>query len=54
MPSEISQRKTNSVCFHLYVKSKKTNTKILQNRKRLTDSENKLMVAGEEGNEWNR
>ena len=23
MPSEISQRKTNTVCYHLHVKSKK-------------------------------
>ena len=39
---EISHRKTNTLCFHLYMDSKKQNKQILQNRNGLTDTENKL------------
>ena len=47
MLSEINQRKSNTIWFHLYVESKEQNK---QNSNRLTDSENKLMVVGgEEG-----
>ena len=51
MLSEISQRKMNTVCFHLYVESK-----ILKKmsppkpRNRLIDTENKLVVARREKN----
>ena len=37
----VSQRKTNSVWFHLYVESEKQNKETKQNEKRLTDKENK-------------
>ena len=39
--------KTNTIWYHLYVESKKndTNELNLQNRNRLTDLENKLMVT---------
>ena len=51
--SEISQRKTNTVCFYFYVESKKIKKKThkhTQNRNRFIDTENKLMVArGEAG-----
>ena len=49
MLSEISQR--NAGWFHLYVGSKnKTNEQTKQNRNRLLDTENKLVVAtGEMG-----
>ena len=43
MLSEISQRKTNTILFHLYVASKK------QNRNKLIRTENKLVVARGEG-----
>ena len=40
--SEVSQRKTNIIRYHLYVESKKMINELnLQNRKRLTDKENK-------------
>ena len=42
MLCEISHRKTNTLCFHLYMDSKKQNKQILQNRNGLTDTENKL------------
>ena len=50
--SEIWQRKTNTVYFHLHLESKKTNE---QNIKRHIGIENKLF-QGEEGFEcgWNR
>ena len=38
------ERKTNIIRYHLYAESKK-----IENRKRLTDIENKLMVTKEEG-----
>ena len=49
--SELSQRKTNTIYYHLYAESKK---KIqmniyLQNRKRLTDLENELLDLGQMG-----
>ena len=49
--SEVSQRKTNIIWYHLYVESKAKKEKkrykwtYLQNRNRLTDIENKLMVT---------
>ena len=48
-PSEVSQRKANTECFHLFVKSKKTpNKQTKQNR--LTDTEDRLVVTrGKEG-----
>ena len=47
MLSEISQRKTKTVCFHLYVESKEWNkwTNIAR-QKGLTGTENTLVVAG--------
>ena len=45
MLSEINQRKTNTACFHLHVKSKKQNKQIQQKGNRLTDTENRLLVA---------
>ena len=47
MPSEISQRKTNTVWYHLYVESKKKYNKLMNTKKgsRLTDTENKLGVT---------
>ena len=47
MLSKISQRKTNTVWFHLYVETKKQNKQ--QNWNRLTDTENKCMVAKGDG-----
>ena len=48
--NEINQRKTNDIWFHLRVESKKPNTRTKQNRNRLLDTENKLVVTrGEEG-----
>ena len=50
--SEISQRKTNTVWFHLSVESEKTNQLSKQaSRNRPLYTENKLMVAGGEGGE---
>ena len=43
--------KTNTVPSHLHVESKKQNKQRQQNRNRLTDTENKLMVAREERGE---
>ena len=49
MLSEISQRKTNIVCYHLYVESKKfNNVSKITKRNRLTDIENKLVVTSTE------
>ena len=47
MLSEISQEKTNTVCF-TYIR----NLKIKQNRNRLIDIENQLMAARGEGGRW--
>ena len=47
--SEISQRKTSTIWFHLYVESEKQNKTNEQNRNRPIDTGNKLMVAKEEG-----
>ena len=45
--SEESQRRRDIICHCLYAKSKKEMIQMsLQNRNRLTDLENKLMVAG--------
>mgnify|MGYP007134499967 CR=1 FL=1 len=44
--SEVSQRKTNTICNNLFVESKK-DTKFIK-QKRLTDIENKLMTTKEE------
>ena len=53
IPSEVSQRKTNIIWHHSYVESNfflKLQMNFLQNRNRLTDMENKLMVTqGEMG-----
>ena len=45
--SEVSQTKTNIIWYRLYVESKKNGYKwtYLQNRNRVTDVENKLMVT---------
>ena len=45
--SEISQRKSSTVRFHLYVERKKQMNK--QNRNRQIDTENNLVVARGEG-----
>ena len=46
MFSKMSQRKTNTGCFHLYVESKKENKLVnITKRNRLTDMENKLVVT---------
>ena len=45
MQSEIRQTKTNALCHHLYVESKKIKESIQQKRNRLTDLENKLLVT---------
>ena len=46
MLSEISQRKTNTVWYHLYVESKKYNKLVnITKRSRPTDIENKLVVT---------
>ena len=49
MLSEMSQRKTNTLLYHLYVKSKKYNKLVNQKKKRsrLTDLENKPVVTSE-------
>ena len=50
--SEVSQRKTNIIWYHLFVESKKIilTWTYLQSRDRLTDIENNLMVTkGESG-----
>ena len=44
--SEVSQKKTNIIWYHLYVESKKMmQMNYLHNRNRLIDIENKLMVT---------
>ena len=42
-------RETNTVCFYLYVKSKKEKKKMndYNNRNRLIDIKNKLVISGE-------
>ena len=52
--SEVTKRKTNTIWYHLYVESKiRHKWTYLRNRNRLTDIENRLVVAkGEE--EWGR
>ena len=51
IPSEISQTKTNITWYHLYIESKKWyKWTYLQNKNRLTDIENKLMVT--KGKRW--
>ena len=62
IPSEVSQRKTNTVLYHIYVESKIWHIwhicrqTYLQNRSRLTDTENRLVVAMGEasggGKDW--
>ena len=43
------QRKTNTVSYHLYVESKNNRNKCIeQNRSRITDIENKLVVPSRE------
>ena len=51
MLSKINQTKTNidTVLFHLYVESKKQNKQAKQNINKLIGTENKLVVAREEG-----
>ena len=55
--SEISQTKTNTLCCHSYVEPEnKINESIRQNRNRLTEIQNKLVVssgAREEGRRGN-
>ena len=47
---EVSQRKTNTMWYHLYVESKKRHKRTyLRNRKRYKEVENKLVVAGGKG-----
>ena len=52
MLSKIRQRKTNTV-YHLYVESKNIIQMYVQNRNRLTDIENKLVITKGE-REWGR
>ena len=48
--SEVRQRKTNIICYHLYVASLKNDTnELIYETNRLTDTENRFMVATEEG-----
>ena len=48
--SEVRQRKTNTTWYHLHVDSKMRHKWIyLQNRNRLTDIENRLVVSNGEG-----
>ena len=55
--SEIRQRKTNIIWYHLYVECKKNDTNSLfMNRNRLTDLENDFMITeGKVGGkrQWN-
>ena len=49
MLSEITQTKTNTVWYHLYVESKKYNQIVnIAKRNGLTDMENKLVVTSRE------
>ena len=47
MLSEVSQRKTNTLCY-LYVESKKKKKMNEHNRSRLTATENRLVVTSRE------
>ena len=48
-PSYVTQRKTNTIWYHLYVESKIWHKwTYLQNKNGLTDTENRLVVAKEE------
>ena len=50
MLSEVRQRKTNILQYHLYVESKNDTDELIYKTNRLTDIENKLMVTkGEKG-----
>ena len=49
MLSEISQRKTNIICFQSHVKSKKENKQAKQNKNKLTDTENRLVDTRKKG-----
>ena len=44
MLSETSQRKTNTVWYHIHMESKKYNKLVDMKRSRLTDVENKLVL----------
>ena len=44
-----SERKTNTICYHLYVESNITKWIYLQSRNRLTDVENKFLATKGEG-----
>ena len=46
-------QKTNIVLSHLYVKSRKTNKQMKQNKNKLMDTENKMVVVGG-GMRWGR
>ena len=55
--SEVSQKKTNIMCYHLYLECKIWHKRTyLRNRNRLTGIEDKLLVAkrkwGREGTDW--
>ena len=56
MPSEVRKRKTNTIRYHLYTKSKIWHKWAhLQNRNRSTDTEDKIMATkGEIGEGWIR
>ena len=45
MLSEVRQRKTNILQYHLYVESKNDTDELIYKTNRLTDIENKLMVT---------
>ena len=48
--SEVRQKKTNIICYHLYVESKKmTQMNIFAKRKTLTGLENKLCSSKRKG-----
>ena len=52
--NEVRGQKTNIICYHLYVKSKKKETNELNcNRNRLTDFEKLIATRGsQEGVDW--
>ena len=45
---ELSQRQTNTIRCHLNVKHKNNTSESIQNRNRLTDVENKLIIVKRE------
>ena len=52
MLSEVSQRKTSIICYHLYVESKKKKNdtnELIYKTETLTDLENKVMAARRKG-----